>query len=175
MMPISLYDALVPSYLQILGSVRGLIDKAQAHCQSTGCEAEELIGSRLFEDMLDFSYQVKSCAVHSAGAIAGVRAGLFSPDRSDPPGSFDGLRQRIDEAVSVLQAISQEEMESLAAKEVHFTIPDRLDWTFTGQNFLLSFSQPNFYFHATTAYDILRMKGVKIGKADYLGAMRISA
>jgi hypothetical protein len=174
-MPISLYDAFIPNCLQLLGSVRGLIDKAEAHCSSTGCSADDLIRARLFEDMHDFAYQVKSCAIHSAGAIAGVRDGQFSPDFSEPPNSFSGLRQRVDQAVSALNAISAEEMESFIDKEMHFVIPGRLDWTFTGEKFLLSFSQPNFFFHATTAYDILRMKGLKIGKVDYLGAMRISA
>ncbi|WP_324742129.1 DUF1993 domain-containing protein [Tsuneonella sp. CC-YZS046] len=174
-MPISLYDAFVPSCLQLLGSVGGLIDKAEAHCSSGGCAPDDLIGGRLYEDMLDFAYQVKSCAVHSAGAIQGVREGQFSPDMSEPPNTFEGLKHRLATAISALEAVSEEEIEGFLGKDMHFIIPGRIDRPFTAENFLLSFSQPNFYFHATTAYGILRMKGLKIGKIDYLGAMRISA
>ncbi len=173
-MPISLYDAFVPSCLQILDSVSGLIDKAQTHCDERGNAAEELIEARLFEDMLPFAYQVKSCAVHSIGAIEGVRLGNFSPDRSQPPRTFDGLRTLVDDTISHLKCLDSEDVEALAGKEMHFTVGDQIDWPFKGVNFLLSFSQPNFYFHATTAYDILRMKGVSIGKLDYLGQLRIS-
>lgn len=173
-MPITLHDAFIPGWRQILGAVAGLIDKAELHCQETGCGPEDLIGGRLFEDMLDFAYQVKSCAVHSAGAIEGVRSGRFSPDSTEPPGSFDGLRERLAAASDVLDGVSPQEMEGFLGKEMHFIVPGRMDLPFTAENFLLSFSQPNFYFHATTAYGILRMKGVGLGKLDYLGAMRIA-
>ena len=173
-MPISLYDAFVPSCLQILHSVEGLIDKAEGFCQETGCPTGDLIGGRLHEDMLDFAYQVKSCSVHSSGAIAGVRAGVFSPDSTTPPDTFDGMREHLATGISNLEAVTSEEMEGFIGREVHFKFGDKVDWPFTAENFLLSFSQPNFYFHATTAYDILRMKGVKIGKRNFLGALRKS-
>lgn len=171
-MPITLYDAFVPSCLQLLGSVARLLDKAEAHCKEKGRAPCSLIGAQLAPDMLDLAYQVKSCAVHSAGAIEGVRNGNFSPDMTTPPDSFDGLRAKIADATGTLEALGVDDLEVLIDKPMTFTIGDQLRWDFTGKDFLLSFSQPNFYFHATTAYDILRMQGVAIGKIDYLGAMR---
>src|SRR3546814_1041571 len=116
--------------------------------------------------MLDFAYQVKSCAVHSIGAIEGVKRGNFSPDQTTPPNDFGGLKAKVIEAVGKLEALSAAEVESLSDKSLTFTIGDALRLNFTGQDFLLSFSQPNFYFHVTTAYNILRMNGLSIGKAD---------
>jgi hypothetical protein len=171
-MPISLHAAFVPSALQMLGSTRGLIDKAEQWCATHSAEPRDLIGCRLIDDMLAFDYQVKSVAVHTAGAIAGAKSGTFSPDMSDPPGSFDALRAKIDEAVAALEAESEETMEGLIGAPVDFAFKGKVRMSFDAEEFLLTFSQPNFYFHAATAYDILRMKGVEIGKIDFLGAMR---
>lgn len=168
-MSFSLYAAVVPSYLQILGSVKGLLDKAEAHCGEKKLAPGDLIGARLFEDMHPFSYQVKSVAVHSAGAIEGVRKG--GPDRNPPPDTFAALRERVDGAIATLKAIQPPEMDGFIGRDMRFEIGDfRRDYT--AENFLLTFSQPNFYFHASTAYDILRMKGVVIGKRDFLGEQR---
>lgn len=173
-MPISLYDAFVPTCRQIMRSVSGLLGKAETYCGETGIEPSELIGTRLAPDMFDFAYQVKSCAVHSAGAIEGVRTGVFSPDMAPPPGTFSGLQARIDTALELLDTVTPEELERAIGNPVRFIIPGRIDWGFTAENFLLSFSQPNLHFHATTTYAILRMKGLAIGKRDYLGAVRIA-
>ena len=90
-MTFSLYDAVIPSNLQILGAVDALLDKAAAFCTEQGKAEAELIDARLAPDMLPFGYQVKSCAAHSLGGIEGVRAGSFSPDMSAWPSDFDGL------------------------------------------------------------------------------------
>lgn len=174
-MPISLHAAFVPSALQILGAVAGLVDKAEAYCTETGCTPADLIGTKLAPDMADFAYQVKSCAAHSSGAVDGVLAGNFSPDRTAPPADFAGLKAAIAAATARLETVTEAELEALIGKPMAFTMgPDfRLD--FTAENFLLTFSQPNFYFHATTAYDILRMKGAAIDKMDFLGALRMTA
>lgn len=175
-MTISLYDALVPSWCQIIGSTRALVDKAEAYCAEKGCTADEIIAARITDDMLPFNWQVRWVAAHSIGAIEGVRAGRFSPDRTDPPGDYAGLRAVLDDAAARLKEVTAEEMEGFIGRDVHFVVPAMdLDIPFTAENFLLSFSQPNFYFHATTAYDIMRGKGVVIGKRDFLGAMRIKA
>src|ERR1700728_4290721 len=94
-MAFSLYAATIPSYLQILGSVAGLLDKAQSYCAEKGIAPKDLIEARLAEDMNPFAYQVKSTAVHSLGAIEGVRRGVFSPDQTVPPDSFEALKARI--------------------------------------------------------------------------------
>ncbi|MGE4322694.1 MAG: DUF1993 family protein [Sphingobium sp.] len=168
----TLYEAFVPGCVQVLGSVSGLLDKAQAHCAAQAVAPETLIGARLAPDMLDFAYQVKSCCVHSIGAIEGLRQGRFSPDRSTPPDSFEHLRALVAQALEALSAIDPAEIDALAATDLVFTIGDKLRWDFRGQDFLMSFSLPNCYFHATTAYGLLRHAGLKIGKADYLGAVR---
>lgn len=173
-MPISLHSAYVPSALQMLATTRSLLDRAQAWCEEQGCDASELISARLYEDMLAFDYQVKSVATHTHGAIEGVRAGVFRPDLSDPPGDFAGLRSKIDGATATLESLGEEEMEGWIGKPMRFEFRD-FAMDFTAEDFLFSFSQPNFYFHAATAYDILRMKGVPVGKRDFLGPVRASA
>lgn len=172
-MPLSLHAAFVPSALQMLGATRSLVDKAEAWCGEKGCSHGEIIGGRLIDDMLAFDYQVKSVAVHTQGAIEGVRAGTFSPDMTPPPDSFDALRDKLDGAIAALEALDEAEMEEWIGRPMRFQIRD-LTRDFTAEDFLLSFSQPNFYFHAATAYDILRMKGVELGKRDFLGQMRLA-
>jgi len=125
--------------------------------------------------MLPFAYQIKSCAVHSRGAIEGVRAGQFSPDMTEPPATLAALAQRLDETLAFLEAVDPAELDTFTGRDVVFTIGSKFRREFTAENFLLGFSQPNLYFHATTAYDLLRMKGVKIGKGNYLGAMPAKA
>lgn len=170
-MPLSLHAAFVPSALQMLGTTRSLVDRAESWCSEQGCDPGELIGGRIHEDMLPFSYQVKSVAVHTAGAIDGVRAGVFAPDLTEPPGTFDGLRAALDAAVTKLQSV-EDEMEGWIGRPMRFEFKD-FGLDFAAEDFLLSFSQPNFYFHAATAYDVLRMKGVPVGKRDFMGAVRI--
>jgi hypothetical protein len=168
----SLYDATIPSYLQILGAVAALVDKAEAYCGEQGLAHEEIVMARLHADMLPFSYQVKCCADHSIGAVEGVRAGNYSPSMAPPPNDFATLRTRIADAQSALKAISPDEINGMAGRDMQFSM-NAMKIPFTVENFFYSFAMPNFYFHATTAYDILRHKGLKIGKADFLGALRI--
>lgn len=170
-MAFTLYAATVPSYLQILKAVSGLVDKAEAFCNENALPPEAIIQARLADDMFPFAYQVKSTAVHSFGAIEAVRKGTFSPDLTTPPATFDGLRERVAQAISGLESVTTEEMESFVGRDMRFEFGTMVA-EFTAEEFLLSLSQPNFYFHATTAYDIMRMKGVKIGKTDYAGAVR---
>jgi uncharacterized protein len=170
-MPISLYAATIPSYLQILGSVSGLLDKAQIFCTDKGIAPKDLIEARLAEDMHPFAYQVKSTVVHSLGAIEGVRRGVFSPDETTPPDSFAALKTRITETIEALRAIDPGEIDGFVGRDMRFEFGSR-HVDFTAENFLLSFSQPNFYFHAATTYDILRWKGVPVGKRDFLSSVR---
>ncbi len=172
MMTFSLYDAVVPSNLQILGAVDGLIDKAEAFAAEKGMPAEALIDARLAPDMLPFGYQIKSVAEHSIGGIEGVKSGNFSPSLAGWPTDFAGLHQRMRDAIATLKDVDRAEFDALAERDMHFTMGE-MKLPFTGAQFLLSFAQPNFYFHATTAYGILRAQGVKLGKRDFLGALRI--
>jgi hypothetical protein len=171
-MSLSLYSATIPSYRQILGAVSGLLSKAQAFCAERGIDAPDLIQARLAADMLPFAYQVKSTAVHSLGAIEGVRRGVFSPDMTAPPETFAALEARISDTLAALDTIEPAEIDSFAGRDMRFEAGSRR-LQFTAEDFLLSFSLPNFYFHAATAYDILRWKGVQIGKRDFVGRLRL--
>lgn len=173
-MAFSLYEATIPPYRQILGAVGGLLGKAEAYCAEQKLAAEEIIQARLAPDMLPFAYQVKSTAVHSLGAIEGVRKGVFSPDMTPPPQTFSALRVKIADTLAALEAIDAAEIDAFLGRDMRFAFGER-QLNFTAENFLLSFSQPNFYFHAATAYDILRWKGLPLGKRDFVGRTRIKA
>jgi hypothetical protein len=170
-MPFSLYAATVPCFQQILGAVSGLIDKAEAYCAQKGIAPEELIQARLAEDMFPLAYQIKSTAVHSLGAIEGVRKGSFSPDTRAPPAAFAALKAQIVETLTALEMIDVAEIDGVVGRDMRFVFGNN-HRDYTAENFLLSFSLPNFYFHATTAYDILRFKGLPIGKRDFMGKTR---
>jgi uncharacterized protein len=171
-MTFSLYDATIPSNIQLLGAVAGLIDKAEAFCAEQGIAPADLIDARLAPDMLPFGYQIGACAHHSLGAVEATKVGRFSPDRSPWPTDFAGLRAVVQDAIAALEAIDRAEVDALAEVDTKFEFGE-LTMPFTGAQFLLSFSQPNFYFHATTAYAILRNRGVQIGKRDFVGKLRM--
>src|SRR5580704_1245405 len=137
-MAFSLYAATIPSYQQILSSVSGLLGTAEAFCVEKGIAPEELIQARLAEDMLPFAYQVKSTAVHSLGAIEGLRRGVFSPDMAPPPEEFATLKSRITATIGSLEQIDPAEVEGFAGRDMRFSFGERhID--FTGESFLLSF------------------------------------
>ena len=173
-MSFSLYDATIPSYRQTLGAIAGLLVTAEAFCAEKQLPPEAIIDARLTEDMLPFAYQVKSTAVHSLGSIEGVRRGVFSPDMTPPPQTFTALRTRIAETLSALESVQAAEINALTGCDMRFEFRER-SLEFTAEDFLLSFSLPNFYFHAATAYDILRWKGARIGKRDFIGRLRLKA
>jgi uncharacterized protein len=172
-MAISLYDLSVTSFLQVLGGVDGFLTKGLAHFNEKGIAPNEIVETRLFPDMAPFRFQVVSLAHHSAGGVKGAMAGGFVPPK--PAGEdYVGLQKLVSEARATLEAIKPEEVNVLEGKDVIFSVGDR-KVPFKAEDFLMSFSLPNFYFHATTAYDILRQKGVPLGKRDFLGRMRIAA
>lgn len=171
-MPFSLYAATVPNYRQTLGAMKHLLERGEAFCTEKGSAHSEIIQARLVPNMLPFAYQIKSTAAHSVGAIEGIRKGVYSPDMTPPPEDFAGLKTAIDNALTALEAIDAAEIESFLGRDMRFSFGDR-HLNFTAEDFLLSFSQPNFYFHAATAYDILRWKGVSLGKRDFMGRLRL--
>jgi hypothetical protein len=171
-MAISLYRATVESYLQTLGAVSGYLDRGLSHCADNGIDAGEVVETRLFADMQPFRFQIQSVTHHSLGAIEGVKRGVFTPPPPIPPVDYPGLQKMVADAREALQALTPDEVNGLEGQEVTFDA-GALKLPFLAEDFLLTFSLPNFHFHATTAYDILRMKGVPLGKRDYMGRMRI--
>jgi hypothetical protein len=173
-MALSLYAATVPSYRQILGAVAGVLRTAESFCAEKTLAPAELIEARLAPDMFPFSFQVKLTVAHSIGAIEGIRQGVFSPDTSPAPDSFAGLAQQVDAALARLAAIEPAEVDAWLGRDMLFVFGERR-LAFTAEDYLLSFAQPNFYFHATTAYDILRWKGLPLGKRNFIGRLRLKA
>lgn len=170
-MAVSLHTASIGAYLQTLPALLGLLDKAADHCREHGLAEETLTGASLADDMWDFAKQVSQCVHLSAHVIDAIDAGVFSPDLAPAPQTFAALRQDVADAIATLEAVSPERIDSIAERDMRFEFRTRR-MDFTVEDFLLSFSLPNFYFHATTAYAILRHRGVKLGKGDYLGALR---
>jgi hypothetical protein len=170
-MAVSLYDMTVGTYLQVVPAVEAFMGKGLAHFKEKGIDPNQIVETRLIDDMLPFRFQVLAVAGHSLGAINGAKAGLSTPP-TQPQLDYEGLLKTVTEAREGLQKVTPAEVNALEGKDVTFQIGDR-KIPFVAENFLLTFSLPNFYFHATTAYDILRMKGVPLGKRDFLGRMKI--
>ena len=171
-MAISLYDVSVASFLQTVGGVAGFLERGLAHCQDNGIDPQEIVTSKMCEDMFDFRFQVISVAHHSLGAIEGAKAGVFSPGGDQTAQDYPALVALIKDTHAKLSALSRDEVNALEGKDVFFEFRGT-KIPFTAENFLMSFSTPNLHFHATTAYDLLRSRGVPIGKRDYMGALRM--
>lgn len=167
-MPLSLHAAFVPSCRQVLAGCLGVLAKAQA-AGFTDLEA------RLAPDMFPLAFQVQSVAGHSAGAIAAVRAGQFSPGGgfAMPEASYAGFAAMLNEADAALASVTEAEMEGFIGGDTAFVFGERR-MPFKSEDFLLSFAQPNFYFHASILYGIFRSQGVALGKKDYLGRPRMA-
>ena len=172
-MAISLYDASVATYLQLLDSTRNVLTKGAAYAADNNIDLNQIVESRLRDDMNPFRFQVVSVWHHSLGAIKGVRDGVFAPPPSLGDLDYPALMGLVDEAASELRKETPESINALADQDMKFKMGD-FEMPFTVENFILTFSLPNFYFHATTVYDMLRMQGVPLGKMDYLGAIRVS-
>jgi uncharacterized protein len=168
-MTISMYQASVPVFVQTLTALSGVLDRAAAHAAARKIEPTVLLNTRLIPDMFSLARQVKATTDHalSAGRIAGVEL----PKLPDDESSFEALKDRIAKTVDFLKSLKPAQIDGTEDKDI--TIPlGREPRVFKGQALLLGFSTPNFYFHATTAYAILRSCGVDIGKRDFMGTPR---
>ena len=173
-MTVSLDNAFVATCLQTLESLSGLVARAETHCTESNLPAEALTGACLAPDMWPFAKQIFEAGHHSARAVAAVRAGVFSPELAPAPTDFASLHGELADAIAALRAVTPGELDSIAGNDTRFEFGSmRMD--FTVEDFLLSFSLPNFFFHTTTAYAILRHQGLEIGKRDFLGKVRIKA
>jgi hypothetical protein len=170
-MTTTLYDATVLTYLQMLGALEGVLARGLDHCRDSEIDPQSLVETRLHADMLPFRFQVLSTVTHSIGAIEGVRKGIFSP-KTASDASYVALQSAVSEARKTLGQVSADEVNGFTGRDVTFQFGE-LKIPFTAENFLLSFSVPNFYFHVSMTYGILRSKGVPLGKRDFMGQLRI--
>jgi hypothetical protein len=171
-MALSLYDVSAPVFRQYLAALGGVLEKAQAKVASGALDEAELIGFRLFEDMLPFSFQVAQAINHGAGAVANLRGETYP--RVQGLETLEACKSAVDAAVAYLDGVTPADVIIDEDADVVLTNP-RGSMTFTARNYLLTFAYGHFFFHDTTAYDILRHKGVEIGKRDFLGASQIKA
>jgi hypothetical protein len=170
-MATSLYDLTVPTYLQTVSAMGGFLDRAVRHCAETGADPDDFMEARLFPDMAPFNFHGEVVPHHSVSALEAIRTGVFDPPPLVLPTRFADLQVMIAEAETALTAFVPDEVNGWAGRDLDLQIgPRRL--AFTAETFILSFSLPNFHFHAVTAYDILRTRGVPIGKRDYEGRLR---
>jgi hypothetical protein len=171
-MKLSLYEASVPSYLQTLAAVSGFLEKGLAHCRDNAIDPESMVETRLYPDMLPLRFQIQSVVYHSLGTIEAIQSGVFRPPSDLPQDNYAALQALVGQTRETLQKCQPDAINAREGAEIIFEFRKN-KLPFTAEGFLLSFSLPNFYFHATTAYDILRSKGVPLGKRDYLGALRL--
>ena len=173
-MTTSLYDLSVASFLQGLEGVEGFLAKGLDWAQETGIDPETIVETRLHPDMLPFRFQIQQVVIHSAGAVDVLKSGLLNFNRDRTPYDYAALQGLVTEARLNLSALTREDVDVLAGGEVLIDTPGNRR-LFTTDGFILSFSLPNFHFHAATAYDILRTAGVPVGKRDYMGPLRLKA
>jgi uncharacterized protein len=167
-MPLSMYEASVPAFLQMLGALSGILDKAAAHAAARKIDPAVLLDARLYPDMLPMKRQVQIAADFAKGT-AGRLAGVELPKYEDTEASFEELKTRIEKTVAFVRSLDRRAIDGTEEKEITLTVGGQ-PRTFKGQPYLVNFALPNFYFHVTTAYAILRHNGVEIGKRDFMGA-----
>ena len=165
-MPLTMYQLSIPALSRGLGVLTKLLDKAEAFGRDNGISSDDLVNARLAPDMLTLAGQVQRVSDTSKGLV-GRLTSIEVPRFPDEEKTVDELRQRIANTVAFLETVRPVDLEDSASREVVLNFPT-LKVTLTGEEYLLRFVLPNFYFHLTTAYDILRHKGVPIGKGDFL-------
>lgn len=169
-MTVSLYDATAKRFAHTIGAMQAVLAKALDHCAAESIDPDTLPETRLAADMLPLGFQIRSISHHSLGALQAVRAGVFEPPSREPVQTFAELGRILEDALSGVKAFTPDEVGALQGRDLIFRRAAG-EIAFVGEDFLLSFSIPNFYFHAATAYDLLRMRGVPLGKRDYLGPL----
>lgn len=161
-MSLSLYDISVPLFVSGLKNLSVLLDKALA----SGIPEADLLDSRLAPDMRPLTSQVQLASDTAKGAVARL-AGVENPSMPDTETTFADLKARIEKTVAFIESVDPSRFESAAARQITVPLPT-FDLKWNGADYLRQFALPNFYFHVTVLYAILRNKGVTIGKQDYL-------
>ncbi|KAJ7154203.1 hypothetical protein C8R46DRAFT_1119012 [Mycena filopes] len=165
---ISLYRASIPSMIKSLGNLRGILTKAEEHCTTKGTSPEELIQFRLIEDMRPLDYQVYSCcntAKFLASRVGGAPDVFFADDEK----TFAELQTRVDRTVDILKALPENCMDGKEDAEI---VMEKQGFRFTGVRYVTELAVPNFHFHLSSAYCIVRHLGVPVGAMDYLDSQK---
>lgn len=166
-MSIPLYDQSVATFVATLRALAGLLDKARSHAATAGYDVDVLAQARLFPDMFPFARQVQLATDFAKGGAARL-AGVEVPKWEDTERTLDELSARLAKAQAFLAGFTPEQFEGAEARTIELKTPVRT-FTFQGDEFLLRWALPNFYFHCTTAYNLLRHNGVPVGKLEFLG------
>lgn len=171
-MSLSMHSASVPIFVRMLGNLSACLDKAQAHAAAKKFEPAVYLGTRLAPDMLPFTTQVQ-IACDSAKFCVARLAGVEGPKFADDEASLDDLKKRIAKTIDYLQSVPAAQIDGSDARPI--SVPRRSGAiTMTGESYLKQFALPNFFFHVTTTYALLRHNGVELGKSDFLGALEPS-
>jgi len=166
-MPLSMYQATAPVFIQVLGALSNVLDKAQAHAAARKIDPAVLIAARLAPDMLPLGKQVQIACDFAKGAMVRLAGGEV-PSWSDAERTFDDLKERIRKTLDYVQSFKPDQIDGSEEREVKLTVAGA-PIVFKGQPYLLHFVLPNFFFHAATAYAILRHNGIELGKRDFMG------
>lgn len=166
-MPLGMYQASVPAFVTMLKNLTAILDKAEAYAAERQIDPEVLLNWRLAPDMFAFTRQIQIAADFAKGTMARL-AGREVPKYADEEKSFAELKARIAKTVKFVEGFKPADIDGSEDRDIALTIGGQ-EMRFKGEPYLMHFALPNFYFHATTAYDILRLCGVEIGKRDFLG------
>lgn len=167
-MTISMYQVSVPVFLRSLNALSGVLDKAAAFADAKKFDQAVLLGTRIYPDMFPLNVQVGQVCTHAARGVAQL-AGLTQPDLGAPDTTIAGLKERVAKTIAFVNSAKPEQIDGSEDKDIVLKFGTR-EMPFKGQQFLLGFTLPNFFFHYTTAYDILRSLGLEVGKRDFMGA-----
>lgn len=167
-MNISMYQASAPRFVNILNNLSAILDKAEAHCEAKKIDPAALTTYRLYPDMYPMTRQVQSACDTAKGAVARL-AGVEIPKHDDTEQTFHELKARIAKTIEFIKSVKPAQLDGSEDKEIVLKRGGQ-EVTFKAMQYLLGFAYPNFYFHVTTAYNILRRNGVEIGKRDFIGS-----
>lgn len=167
-MSISMYAASIPVFQQSLNALSGVLSKAEAHAAAKNIAPEVLLQSRLFPNMFSLTRQVQVACDFAKGACMRL-AGNEVPSYADTETTFTELQARITKTLALLGTIAASSIDGSEARNILLNPGTPRERMFAGQAYLLSYALPHFYFHVTTAYNILRHNGVELAKADYIG------
>ena len=162
-----MYQASAPRFAAMLRNLSSLLDKAEAHCAAKKIDPSALTTFRLYPDMFPLTRQVQIACDTAKGAVARL-AGADIPKHEDTEQTFADLKARIAKTVDFIESLKAERIDGTEDKEIVLAMRSG-ERRFKGMPYLLGFAYPNFYFHITTAYNILRHNGVELGKLDFLG------